>query len=201
MSRMPLITVSARLIITTACLLVPPCARAGEATQPNVIFILTDDMGRGDLSVLGGKQGATPHLDRLAAEGTRFGQFYVAAPICSASRSAFTTGMYPARWRINSYLHDRAGNKVCEQADWLDPSAPAVARAFKQAGYATAHFGKWHMGGGRDVQDAPLPSAYGFDESHVNVEGMGPRFEDFGSASQPTLNSEDGRKYFRYDFT
>ncbi len=201
MSLMPITMVNARLIIATACLVTATFTHAAEVTKPNVIFILTDDMGRGDLSALGGKQGATPHIDKLAAEGTSFEQFYVASPICSASRTAFTTGMFPARWRINSYLHDRAGNKESEQADWLDPKAPAVARAFKQAGYATAHFGKWHMGGGRDVQDAPLPSAYGFDESHVNVEGMGSRFDGFGSATTPTLNSEDGRKYLRYNFT
>ena len=83
----------------------------------------------------------------------------------------------PARWRINSYLQSRAGNRATEQADWLDPSAPSLARQLKLAGYATAHVGKWHLGGGRDVDDAPLPTAYGFDESLVNstpLEGMGP---------------------------
>ncbi len=195
------IMANAGILIATVGLLTTPFTCGADATKPNIIFILTDDMGRGDLSALGGKQGTTPHLDKLAAEGTSFGQFYVASPICSASRTAFTTGMFPGRWRINSYLRGRASNKHCEQADWLDPKAPVVARAFKQAGYATAHFGKWHMGGGRDVQDAPLPSAYGFDESHVNMEGMGPRFEGFGSASEATLNSEDGRKYLRCNFT
>lgn len=169
--------------------------------RPNVVFILTDDMGCGDIAALGGKQGTTPNLDRLASESTRFSQFYVASPICSASRTAYTTGMYPARWQINSYLQARKGNRLVDQADWLDPNAPIVARAFKQAGYATAHFGKWHMGGGRDVQDAPLPEAYGFDESHVNCEGMGPRFEEWGNGSKPVLNSEDGKTYSRYDFT
>ena len=169
--------------------------------KPNVIFILTDDMGRGDISGLGGKQGDTPNLNRLASEGTSFQRFYVASPICSPSRTGFVTGMYPARWKINSYLHQRSGNAECEQADWLDAKAPVMGRAFKEAGYATAHFGKWHLGGGRDVQDAPLPSAYGFDESHVNCEGMGPRFEDFGLGNKPVLNSEDGKSYFRHDMT
>ena len=176
---------------------------AGEARprKPNVIFILTDDMGRGDIASIGGQQGATPNLDRLGREGMHFTQFYVASPICSASRTAFTTGMYPGRWRINSYLHNRAGNRKNDQADWLDPKAPSVARAFQGAGYATAHFGKWHMGGGRDVQDAPLPSAYGFDESHVNCEGMGPRFENFGNSRKQTLNTADGSRLFRHQFT
>ncbi len=174
---------------------------AAEPARPNVVFILTDDMGRGDVTAYGGTQGPTPNLDRLASQGTKFTQFYVASPICSASRSAYTTGMFPGRVGINSYLHDRAGNRQCEQVDWLDPKLPTLARTLKAAGYATAHFGKWHMGGGRDVQDAPLPAAYGFDESHVNCEGMGPRFENFGNAKRLTLNSEDGKTYFRYDFT
>jgi len=172
-----------------------------EPAKPNVIFILTDDSGRGDWGTYGGNQGPTPSIDRLASEGTKFMQFYVASPICSASRSAFTTGMFPGRVCINSYLHDRAGNQQNEQMNWLDPMWPTLARTLKAAGYATAHFGKWHMGGGRDVQDAPLPAAYGFDEFHVNCEGMGPRFENFGNAKKPTLNSLDGKTYFRYDFT
>src|SRR5690606_13477892 len=60
-------------------------------------------------------------------------------------------------------------------ADFLDPSVPTIARTFQQNGYATAHFGKWHMGGGRDVGDAPLPQDYGFDESLVSFEGLGDR--------------------------
>jgi arylsulfatase A-like enzyme len=106
----------------------------------------------------------TPNIDRLAAEGTKFTQFYVASPVCSASRTAFTTGMFPGRWHITSYLQTRAGNRKCEQADFLDPRAPSLARTLKEAGYATGHFGKWHMGGGRDVTNAPPFSAYGFDE-------------------------------------
>jgi hypothetical protein len=75
--------------------------RAAEPARPNVIFILTDDSGRGDWSSYGGKQGATPNVDRLAAEGTKFTRAYVAAPICSASRAAFTTGMFPGELWID----------------------------------------------------------------------------------------------------
>ena len=103
--------------------------------------------------------------------------------------------MFPGRVCLNSFLHQRAGNRECDQADWLDPKWPTLARTLKSAGYATAHFGKWHLGGGRDVQNAPLPSAYGFDESHVNCEGMGPRFETFGDAKTPTPNATDGKSY------
>jgi arylsulfatase A-like enzyme len=125
-------------------------------------------MGYGDIGCYGGKFAPTPNIDRLAAEGIRFTQFYVASPICSASRTALTTGMFPARWCITSYLHERKANRGCEQADYLDPAAPSLAHTLKRAGYATGHFGKWHMGGGRDVTDAPPFEAYGFDE-HVGT--------------------------------
>ncbi len=168
------------------------------ASRPNILFILTDDMGWGDPGSFGNKEPATPNIDRLANEGTRFTQFYVASPICSPSRVAYMTGCYPARWKINDYLHQHAGNRSHECADWLDPKAPTLARTLHDAGYATAHFGKWHMGGGRDVQNAPLPKEYGFDEHHVNVEGCGPRIETYGSAMK--VRVED-KMLARYEFT
>jgi arylsulfatase A-like enzyme len=153
-------------------------AAAGTSTaKPNVVFYLTDDMGWADPSCYGNTAVKTPNIDRLAAEGVRFTQFYCASPICSPSRTGFTTGMFPARWNITDYLHDRAGNRRSECADWLDLKAPTLARALQQAGYATAHIGKWHMGGGRDVNDAPWPEQYGFDESWTTWEGMGPSIE------------------------
>ena len=138
------------------------CAHAAD--RPNIIFVFTDDFGWGDLGSYGGTIVATPNLDRMAAEGVRFTQFYTASPICSPSRTAATTGMFPARWRITSYLQERKGNAACGQADFLDAIAPSVARLLQSSGYATAHFGKWHMGGGRDVTNAPHIKAYGFDE-------------------------------------
>jgi arylsulfatase A-like enzyme len=148
---------------------------AADQTRPNILFVLVDDMGYGDLSCTGNKEVATPNIDRLAQEGMRFTKFYVAAPICSPSRVGFVTGQYPSRWRIHSYLNSRKANERRGMADFLDPKAPSLARTLKQAGYATAHFGKWHMGGGRDVDDAPLPQAYGYDESLVSFEGLGDR--------------------------
>jgi arylsulfatase A-like enzyme len=132
--------------------------------RPNILLLLTDDMGYGDLGCYGGTMVPTPNIDRLAKEGTRFTQFYVVSPVCSPSRAGILTGMYPARWRITNYLQSRAGNQASEQADFLDPAAPSLARSLKQAGYHTGHFGKWHVGGGRDVTNAPPFRAYGFDE-------------------------------------
>ena len=142
--------------------------------RPNIIFILTDDMGYGDVGCYGGQFAPTPNLDRMANEGIRFTQYYSASPICSPSRTGATTGMCPARWNITSYLQTRAGNHACEQADFLDPQAPSLARTLKASGYATGHFGKWHMGGGRDVTNAPQFAAYGFDEHASTWESPQP---------------------------
>lgn len=153
-----------------------------EAVRPpNILFILVDDMGYGDVGCYGGTRARTPEIDRLAREGIRFTQFYVNAPICSPSRVALTTGQYPGRWRITSYLDTREIDRRRGLADWLEPAAPSLARFLSQAGYYTAHVGKWHMGGQRDVGDSPLITEYGFATSLTNFEGLGervlPRFE------------------------
>lgn len=146
---------------------------ASAVERPNIVMVLLDDMGWGDFSCFGNKEAQTPNVDRLAAEGIRFSQFYVNSPICSPSRCALTTGQYPQRWRITSFLNNRADNARRGVADWLDPKAPSLARTLRESGYATGHFGKWHMGGQRDVDDAPAISEYGFDASLTNFEGMG----------------------------
>jgi uncharacterized sulfatase len=143
------------------------------AAQPNLVMVFIDDMGWGDFSCFGNQDAKTPNIDRLATEGIRFEQFHVNSPICSPSRCALTTGQYPQRWRIHSYLNNRADNERRGCAQWLDPKAPTLARLLQQSGYATGHFGKWHLGGQRDVDDAPPITAYGFDESLTNFEGMG----------------------------
>ncbi|MEO8352473.1 MAG: sulfatase-like hydrolase/transferase, partial [Chthoniobacteraceae bacterium] len=154
--------------------------------KPNIILVFIDDMGWGDFSCFGGQEVETTNIDRLAQEGIRFEQFYVNSPICSPSRTAISTGQYPQRWRINSYLAERQANAERGLANWLDPQAPMLARMLHDAGYTTGHFGKWHMGGQRDVGDAPLIAEYGFDESLTNFEGLGPRVLQL-------LNAFDGR--------
>ena len=170
-----------RLIIATMkplLILFVFCAFTGfsqAASKPNFLMVFIDDMGWGDFSCFGNKYARTPNVDRMAAEGIRFSQFHVNSPICSPSRCALTTGQYPQRWRIHSYLNNRADNERRGCANWLDPKAPTLARILKQNGYATGHFGKWHLGGQRDVDDAPPITAYGFDKSLTNFEGMGPK--------------------------
>lgn len=140
---------------------------------PNIIFILTDDMGYGDISCFNGEY-KTPRIDQLAREGRMFTRYYSASPICSPSRTGLLTGMAPAKWNITSFLQKKAGNRQCEQVDYLSTKAPSVARLLQSKGYATGHFGKWHMGGGRDVDDAPSIHAYGFDEYNSTWESPDP---------------------------
>ena len=158
----------------------------GSSLPPNIVLVFIDDMGWGDLSCFGNSDITTEHIDRLAGAGLRFEQFYVNAPICSPSRVAISTGQYPQRWRITSFLDNRANNGERGMAQWLDPKAPMLARLLQQAGYATGHFGKWHMGGQRDVGEAPLIQEYGFDESLTNFEGLGPRV-------LPLCDAQDGK--------
>lgn len=156
-------------------LLVAAPADAATPRPPNIVFILVDDLGWGDFACFGNTETKTPNIDRLAAEGLAFTQFYVNSPICSPSRCALLTGQYPQRWQITSYLNNRADNTRRGLAQWLDPRAPSLGRTLQSAGYATGHFGKWHLGGQRDVADAPAIAAYGFDASLTNFEGMGPK--------------------------
>jgi len=166
------------LIATVAmtCALSTVTAFSAEAAaKPNIILVFIDDMGWADFSCFGNTDAKTPNFDRMATEGIAFESFYVNSPICSPSRVAISTGTYPQRWRISSYLAYRSKNKQRGLANWLDPKAPMLSRSLNQAGYATGHFGKWHMGGQRDVTDAPAITEYGFDESLTNFEGMGPK--------------------------
>jgi arylsulfatase A-like enzyme len=165
------------MILRCICLLVATsvCSLVDADDPPNVILVLIDDMGWGDFSCFGNTAVETENVDRLAAEGIRFEQFYVNSPICSPSRTAISTGQYPQRWKISSYLAHRELNEQRGMAQWLDPAAPMLADFLHDAGYATGHFGKWHLGGQRDVGEAPLISEYGFDGSLTNFEGLGPR--------------------------
>src|ERR1051325_10464076 len=103
------------------CAVLVCCVGVSQAAdgRPNIIVVLADDLGWGDLSCYGGKV-PTPQLDTMAREGTRFTQFYVASPICSPSRAALITGRFPGHVRITSYLQTRKGNAACGQADFLD---------------------------------------------------------------------------------
>ena len=154
------------LLLIAGLLFAPRPSSLTAATpppRPNIIFIFADDWGWGDLSSHGHPWLKTPHLDRLAREGTDFHQFNVLNPVCSPSRTAAMTGMFPSRFGISQHFAAPAQNLARNMPDWLDVRAPSIARFFQQAGYRTAHFGKWHLTN-RNTRGAPEPTAYGFDE-------------------------------------
>jgi arylsulfatase len=142
------------LLSLTACTDGAAPSVAGRSpNRPNVIIILTDDQGYADVGVFGAQGFTTPHLDRLAAEGMRFTNFYAAAPICSPSRAALMTGSYPVRVGLTSVLQP-------DSSTGLNPQEMTIAELLKSAGYASAAVGKWHLGDDKSF----LPTRQGFDE-------------------------------------
>jgi arylsulfatase A-like enzyme len=136
---------------------------AKAALPPNILFIFADDWGWGDLSCHGHPYVKTPNIDRLAAEGTDFHRFTVASGVCSPSRAAIFTGHFPARYNIDGHFAWVSDNAKRNMPDWLHPDSPSLPRFLKSAGYATAHFGKWHLSNNM-IPDSPTPDVYGYDE-------------------------------------
>ena len=123
------------------------------AGKPNFVIVFTDDQGYADVGVFGAKGFETPNLDRMAAEGMVFTDFYVSQAVCSASRAALLTGCYPNRVGIFGALGPASKHGISD-------AETTVAEVLKQTGYATAIFGKWHLGHHRRF----LPTRHGFDE-------------------------------------
>lgn len=128
-------------------------ASALQAAKPNFIIIFTDDQGYGDLSCFGSETIKTPNIDRLATEGRKFTSFMVASPVCTPSRAALLTGCYPKRVGMHQHVLFPASTKG------LNPDEHTIADHLKAQGYATACFGKWHLGHHPEV----LPTSNGFD--------------------------------------
>ena len=146
------------------------------AQRPNILFILADDMGFGDLGRQGPPVLRTPHLDRLAEQGTRFTEFHVTGPVCSPSRCSVITGHYPARHEVHCIYSRYDYNRGWRMANWLDPDVHSLPRLMREGGYRTAHYGKWHLGGGGGIYghpDAPPVNAYGYDDTRT-WNGNGP---------------------------
>lgn len=116
--------------------------------SPNILFILADDLGFGDLSCYGRPDYQTPNLDRLAAQGVRFVNAYSASPVCTPTRCAFITGRYPARTRVGleEPLTERGDLGERAKTLGLPPEHPTIASLLKRSGYQTALIGKWHLG-------------------------------------------------------
>ncbi|WLD11013.1 sulfatase-like hydrolase/transferase [Planctellipticum variicoloris] len=159
------------------------------ATPPNVVFILTDDQGAVDAGCYGSTDLVTPNIDALAARGVRFTQFYSAAPVCSPSRAGILTGRYPVRAGVPGNCASQPGEKGA-----LPPEQVTIAEAFRGAGYATAHIGKWHLG----YTPETLPLAQGFDHSFGHMGGCIDNWSHFFYWSGPNIHDlhRNGREVF-----
>ena len=142
-----------RCLLSALALLLLLTARVAHADKPNLILIFADDQGYGDLSCFGSKTIRTPNIDRLAHEGRKFTSFMVASPVCTPSRAALLTGCYPKRVGMHQHVLFPASTKG------LNPEEHTLADHLKSQGYATACFGKWHLGHHPEV----LPTSNGFD--------------------------------------
>lgn len=135
--------------------LASPATFAATNPKPNIIFLLADDLGYGDVGCYGQKQILTPNIDRMAAEGMRFTQFYAGATVCAPSRSVLMTGLHHGHTRVR-------GNAAPENSgpQRLQPNDVTVAKVLKDAGYKTALIGKWGLG---MPGDSGVPNKQGFD--------------------------------------
>jgi len=143
---------SLAVLLAAAAATLAPTA-AGADRPPNVVLVFADDLGYADVGVFGARGYRTPHIDRLAAEGVRFTDFYVAQAVCTASRAALLTGAYPQRVGLTGAVDHRARHGIAA-------AETTLAEALKSRGYATAIYGKWHLG----HRPPFLPTRHGFDE-------------------------------------
>jgi len=157
--------------------------KSEEPSRTNILFIFADDWGWGDLSAHGHPYVKTPNIDRLVAEGTDFQRFTVASGVCSPSRTAVLTGQFPARYNIDGHFAWVPQNAQRNMPDWLDYETTLLPRLLQQNGYATAHFGKWHLSNNM-VLDSPSPGKYGYDTyGAFNCSGeQMPFYEDADNA-------------------
>jgi arylsulfatase A-like enzyme len=159
------------------------------ATRPNILFILADDLGWGDLSCYGRPDYRTPNLDRLAQQGIRFTNAYSAAPVCTPTRVGFLTGRYPARLPVGLMepITERKELGELVKTIGLSPEHPTVASLIKASGYGTALIGKWHLG------YLPVfgPLRSGFDEFFGIMSGAGDFFSHKDMAGDADLFEND----------
>ena len=158
-----------------------------SARSPNVIFILADDLGSIDLNCYGADDLATPVLDNLAARGVRFTQCYAAAPVCSPSRAAFITGLYPQRAGV-------PGNVPRTDTGGMPTETQTVAELYAKHGYATGHVGKWHLG----HHATKIPIGQGFAQSFGHLGGCIDNYSHFFYWNGPNEHDlwRDGREVF-----
>ncbi len=170
-----------KLSLTFLCSLLLVCPSFATEKRPNVVTLLVDDLGYRDIGCYGGPV-KTPVLDKLAAGGVRFTDFHSGAPTCSPSRATFLTGRLNPRTGVYSVLDERFHRMH------LRESETTIAEVLKENGYATAHFGKWHLGMPVQNRDNPTPADHGFDYWFGVVNGPG------GSHRNPTNFLRNGER-------
>lgn len=165
------------LLIICLCLSTPSRSFAADQSHPNIIFILADDLGYGDLGCYGATDLRTPHIDQLAAEGVRFTDFYANGAICSPTRVAFLTGRYQQRVGMENALYYQ------EKGRGLPADGETIADALHSAGYTTGLCGKWHVGYDR----VRRPLQQGFDHFFGFLGGNHHYFEHMDRIGVPDL--------------
>lgn len=164
-------------------------AVATDVARPNVILIVADDMGYADMGTQGAVGFKTPHLDKLAAEGTRFTDFYVAQAVCTASRTALMTGCYPNRLNMQGAYNHTSRDGIADE-EWLLPEM------FKELGYATSAMGKWHLG----TRPKFNPIGHGFDEWFgIPYSNDNSKYHPSLAEEMPPLPLYDGDKVIELD--
>jgi len=167
-------------IAVAACLAIHTTVNAAKDAPPNVVIIFIDDQGYYDLGCYGATEVDTPRIDRLAAEGIRFTDYYAAAPICSPSRAGLLTGAYPRRIGMETWVQRADSDRG------IHPDEITIAELFKTNGYATGCIGKWHMG---DL-DPFVPTAQGFDYHFGMYSNLDPvETVYFGEKGVPILRN------------
>ncbi len=195
-----------RSILTVCCLWCFGASACAAAAPPNIVFILTDDLGWSDLGCYGSSWKNTPHLDKLAAEGIRFTQAYAAQPICSANRAALMTGRTPARLNLTDFI---PGRPVLPTQKMIRPQIAlnlpleeqTLPERLQPAGYTSALFGKWHLGGPNFS-----PAEQGFDHYYngqanttpTDTEGGKGEYDLTDKAITWISEQPKGRPFFCY---
>jgi len=206
----PLLSRTTLLIAASAVSIASPSLAAERSPQPNVVFMLADDQGWNGLSVqmapdVPGSRGEifqTPNLERLAAQGMRFSNAYAPAPVCSPTRIGIQTGKSPAQLHWTKAAPPEEGHRLLEPRliKSISDSETTVGELLRKAGYATAHYGKWHIGGGGpgkhgyDDHDGDTGNEEAFqftDPNPVDIFGMAQRAEAFMAK-----NAKAGKPFF-----